>query len=455
MISKKVLVAGALAASAVQVAGYTLIDSYVAANWWDKFNIFHDDDPTHGYVRYVDLPEAKEKGLVANKNNQMYMGVDYVTTLDPDGRGRPSIRVESKKKYTKALIIADIEHMPSTSKHGCGSWPAFWSYGDDWPNNGEIDVIEGVNSVIGNQATLHTTAGCNMTNLGASKLTKVVDTDCHGLANGGCGQKSPLNVTYGDYFNQNKGGVFAMEWTARYIAIWFFDRKTAEAKNLTLSPTVGVFNNATGNATIGGGPVVTTFGTPIARFSGPNCDILKHFNAHNIVFDMTFCGDWAGKDWSTDATCGPLAPRCQDYVGKNPADFKENYWLINRVDVFQRLPEEAGEESASNAAADALYRAAAAGKTVKRSHKDLFARKNVAGLGFKQDDESDMSNIWLAKKKRATLHSRKAGANGAVSRPAKIVKTRHTFSKASKAGKLAKRNSGLAPRKNHAGHAAS
>lgn len=39
------------------------------------------------------------------------------------------------------------------------TWPAVWEVGDDWPNQGEVDIVEGVNNVSPNQATLHTAAG--------------------------------------------------------------------------------------------------------------------------------------------------------------------------------------------------------------------------------------------------------------------------------------------------------
>ena len=45
---------------------------------------------------------------------------------------------------------------------GCGTWPAYWLCGDNWPNNGEIDIIEGVNTQNFNQMTLHSKANCNM-----------------------------------------------------------------------------------------------------------------------------------------------------------------------------------------------------------------------------------------------------------------------------------------------------
>ena len=48
--------------------------------------------------------------------------------------------------------MIDIQHMPT----GKGTWPAWWSYGPDWPNNGEIDTIETVNIEDVVQQTLHT-----------------------------------------------------------------------------------------------------------------------------------------------------------------------------------------------------------------------------------------------------------------------------------------------------------
>lgn len=43
---------------------------------------------------------------------------------------------------------------------GCGTWPAVWELGPDWPADGEIDIVEGVNDVVPNQSTLHTSPGC-------------------------------------------------------------------------------------------------------------------------------------------------------------------------------------------------------------------------------------------------------------------------------------------------------
>lgn len=40
--------------------------------------------------------------------------------------------MRSPKTYTHGLFIADIQAMP----YGCAVWPAFWSVGPNWPNDG-------------------------------------------------------------------------------------------------------------------------------------------------------------------------------------------------------------------------------------------------------------------------------------------------------------------------------
>lgn len=46
---------------------------------------------------------------------------------------------------------------------GCGTWPAFWLTDEaNWPVNGEIDIVEGVNYQDTAKTALHTTKECRM-----------------------------------------------------------------------------------------------------------------------------------------------------------------------------------------------------------------------------------------------------------------------------------------------------
>lgn len=49
------------------------------------------------------------------------MGVDTTSVLNPNGAGRKSVRIQSKRAYNQALVIADFAHVPGSN---CGSWPA-------------------------------------------------------------------------------------------------------------------------------------------------------------------------------------------------------------------------------------------------------------------------------------------------------------------------------------------
>ncbi|KAI1107542.1 glycoside hydrolase family 16 protein [Jackrogersella minutella] len=298
------LFGGALAlGAAAQAATYTIQDTYDSTNFFDGFDFFNLPDPTNGFVKYLSATEANAQSLAGYANNGVYLGVDANTT-NPVG-GRASVRVSSKKTYTEGLIIADIAHQPAAA---CGSWPAFWTVGPNWPYNGEIDVIEGVNMATNTTYTLHTGPSCSFSQ---------GDCNAPGTGNIGCGTASQNDQTLADGFNEIGGGIFALEWTSTAINIYFFPRTGSVPQDIAA-----------------GSPDPSSWGAPSTSFSGSGCDIPSHFQNHQIVFDTTFCGDWAGKVFSSDPVCGAKAATCQDYVAGNPSAFKDTYWLINSVKVY-------------------------------------------------------------------------------------------------------------------------
>lgn len=304
-----------LASSAVAAPDYKLFETWQGKNFLDYFNFHTGSDPTNGFVTYLDDQAAKDAGLVKfTDSGSIYLGVDHKTKLSPSGPGRDSVRIGTKKYYGESLIVADIAHMPGAA---CGTWPAFWSTGQNWPGDGEIDIIEGVNLQDHNEIVMHTAGTCSITDEGMTGAVNA--TGCgEDLGTVGCVIEGHEG-SYGTSFNKQGGGVYAMEWTPKYLKIWFFPRHSIP------------------DSISKGKPDVTEFGMPMALVQD-ECDVAKSFKAQSFVFDVTFCGDWAGGVFS-ESGCPLSSPdsfqSCTDYVANHPAAFKETYWEINYIKMYQ------------------------------------------------------------------------------------------------------------------------
>ncbi|KAF2400431.1 hypothetical protein EJ06DRAFT_430356 [Trichodelitschia bisporula] len=205
----------------------------------------------------------------------VYLGVDYSGVYPRGGPGRPSVRLISNNSYTHGLFILDLSHMPV----GCGTWPAFWTLGPNWPNNGEIDIIEGVSLNTNNAMTLHTTPNCTIAGSGMTGTLQTNNCAYYPGYNVGCSITDPSTQNHGYNFNDNSGGVYATEWTSSYIRIWFFPRGFVPSSITS------------------GAPDVSQFGTPTALFQG-NCQIDNHFANHQMVINTDFCGDNASNAYA-------------------------------------------------------------------------------------------------------------------------------------------------------------
>ncbi|SMQ50828.1 unnamed protein product [Zymoseptoria tritici ST99CH_1A5] len=301
------------------LASYALEDDYMAAGFFDQFYFPNGSDPTHGFVDYKNYEDCRDARLISNTSDNVIMRVDSTNKITgKDVRGRPSVRIESYKRYNHALIVLDLDHMPGGI---CGTWPAFWTLGPAWPSHGEMDIMEGVHEQPGNKMTLHSGPLCtNLTNTGGTG--KVTLTEClsgDGTPNSGCQIATNDSITYGAGFNANKGGVYATEWLADSISMWFFPRGHC--------PT-----DALGDC-----PDPSSWGPPLARFmTGDECDINAAFRDQQIIFDTTFCGDWAGQPtiWGNATECAKKADTCEAFVRDNPEAFEEAYWSVNALKVY-------------------------------------------------------------------------------------------------------------------------
>jgi hypothetical protein len=189
---------------------------------------------------------------------------------------------------------------------------------------GEIDILEGFNDINQAYTTLHTGGACTFDSPAGLELGQPNQDsyDCS-LASGiGCSVMGPTG-SYGTSFNDNGGGVYAMEWTSSWIRVYFFPR------------------NAIPHDIQTGHPDPSSWGLPTANFDSQygDCDIDANFPPQTIYFDTTFCGAEAGgKAWTSWTDCSSVTgyPTCEGFVAGVPGAFDEAYWLINSVKLYQR-----------------------------------------------------------------------------------------------------------------------
>ncbi|KAF7306946.1 hypothetical protein MIND_00487400 [Mycena indigotica] len=294
-------------------------DEYSGKTFFDRFEFYTGPDPTRGTVNYVNSSVAFNNSLAYFEaaNNTVVMKGDDTTWL-PEGQNRSSVRISSIAQYNTGLFILDLNQAP----WGCGVWPAFWTVGGgQWPYTGEIDIIEGVHDNEHNQVTWHTGPGCTLSlesNYTGSVVTDnkgVPNLDCDGNLNGnaGCGITEWSKASYGPFFAASGGGVFAMKWDETGIAVWSFYR-SAIPGDITK-----------------GDPNPANWGTPVASLAPATCDPIAFFVNHSIIFDITFCGDWAGNSYATSGCPGSCSTRLMD-----PSNFVNASWSINSLKVYKK-----------------------------------------------------------------------------------------------------------------------
>ena len=172
--------------------------------------------------------------------------------------------------------------------------------GPNWPVDGEIDIVEGVNNYTNNQATVHTNVGCTLASSNSNTLSisgsVVGGTDCAALTTGnqGCGIRAATSNSFGSGFNSNGGGVYAsvyytrakkfrvslisilVVWDTDGIAVYFF-------------PANSIPSDITAGA-----PLPDTWGTAQARWPATSCAPFQFFVNHSAIFDTTlwYVGHW-------------------------------------------------------------------------------------------------------------------------------------------------------------------
>eukprot|EP00438_Fugacium_kawagutii_P002998 Skav233477 [mRNA] locus=scaffold1310:5924:14162:+ [translate_table: standard] len=196
-------------------------------------------------------------------------------------------------------------------------------FGDDaqhsWPRWGEYDILEAFCLKIKATTTLHTRDSCDQ-----RAVNEGIDFVGQGWAvgtssnkakncwvkapqqydNQGCGQKLPQG-SFGPAFNR---GTFVAEWDP--IASWPQVNKRLRTW----------FFPAGEEPEIGDHPEPDLWGVPNSFFTLNEKCTAAHFKNMRMVFDTTFCGDYAGA--SFNSFCGWTHMECADYVRSKPNDFR-------------------------------------------------------------------------------------------------------------------------------------
>ncbi len=132
--------------AAVVDAGWTKVMDEPFSTNLDNWNIWQSGAYNNEYQYYSN----------ASKNISLENGILKITAIKETVRGDQDPYNNTQKTFD--FTSARLEHKSTISANnttpkirysariklasGYGMWPAFWSYGDTWPTNGEIDVME-------------------------------------------------------------------------------------------------------------------------------------------------------------------------------------------------------------------------------------------------------------------------------------------------------------------------
>ncbi|KAK3997551.1 glycoside hydrolase family 16 protein [Cladorrhinum sp. PSN332] len=312
---------------------YALVDTYSPSSFLSQFNYYDGEDPAAGFVQYSSEEEASQRNLtyVSSSANSVIIRADN----SPDAtNGRHSIRLHSKKQYGPGLFIFDVKHTP----YGCGSQPAI-SLADpsNWPENGEIGIMRGFSGDNWNWMNIFTARGCSMDQVKRKMLgslsyygdCSVARTDSvNGCMAQAVIEKDPgFYYTIGKLYNQQGGGIVAMEYRSEGIRIWQFARGQ-------IPQDISLYGQEQKT------PDPKTWGPPLADYPSTKCDMASHFRNQSIIVNIDFCGHGPYSNWGEGLLCAMQNPQhstCQSYVAANASAFDNTYWEFGGFQIYQAV----------------------------------------------------------------------------------------------------------------------
>ncbi|KAJ7253692.1 hypothetical protein B0H12DRAFT_1233567 [Mycena haematopus] len=304
--------------------GWKLTTKLEGSTFLDFFNYDSGTGDNGGVANYVN---GVSEGLAYTSGNQVILAVDTAE----DVSARNSLRMVSKTTFNAKnmnLFVFDIAAMPAV----CGTWPAVWFTGANWPYQGEIDVVEGVSLYNQNIYSIHTGSGCSIPSSAVSSMSQVtvVDgTDCDATVNpAGCGFSDKDATSFGPGFNKAGGGVFALQFDTTGIKMWFFQAGSVPSDITSLAPTP------------------STWGSPRMSVPTSSCSPTSFFSDLMMVVDTNLGGTSPKASGAPVHGAGGQAKSCKsqtgantaaDYITSHGSEFGEAaQWKINGFYIYNQ-----------------------------------------------------------------------------------------------------------------------
>ncbi|TLD21075.1 hypothetical protein PspLS_09182 [Pyricularia sp. CBS 133598] len=321
----------ACASTASAAKAYQIEETYDTSNVNSKWNFFEskfdtgnirDIDPTEGFVNYRTYNDAKALGVLSEESGSIMMKPNFPAGITAKGKGPDSVRLESKARYQQGLFIADFSRFP---KPVCGSWPAFWMFGNSWPEEGELDIYEGWNVQPANGIALHTdhaakVGSCHIDpqDVNADVQTTNCDNFFTDIPRQWEGTACLVKERNGLWGNPT-GGVYAIEWSSRNVSVWSWphDKTPADVRD--------------------GRPSPRTWGRPHFFVGDSKCDLDRVLKNQKMVINLDFCGVTAGNEgiWGEECKAKTGAATCAQYVAGNPSAFGDVAFGLRSIKVYQ------------------------------------------------------------------------------------------------------------------------
>jgi len=275
-------------------------NKHYALAWKAQGKHFFDDlhfttgaGKTGGSVNYLDKNNAFQHGIINTSKHsaKMRVGKAFNTASGPR---RHSVKVGTKKRFKHFLGVLKYKHVP----FGLGVWPAFWTVGKNWPEGGELDVLEYA-SHEGQQVSLHTGAK-NHCKLSAHEVTKCMEMpDSNGMdyncyTNYGKGQLGCAPTTFAgqrppEYWSDHPGAL-AIEWTERFLKVYYFDEANIPDDLDSETPTPEAWDEKW---------IISYFPFAASNEEHPGwCPNPENvMGPQQLILNIELCGDWAGSKW--------------------------------------------------------------------------------------------------------------------------------------------------------------